>query len=113
MMNILFTVESNTVYKETVYSDESKIKEFHDLLYHVKVEHDSINNKIKATVYNHLNEVQTDYANPIIFEYDGSQVTATPLNGVATIDFTSVVPGLHVIKTAIVGIRNSEVSVSV
>lgn len=89
------------------------IKTFHDMLYHTKLEHDSTNSKVKATVYNYLDELQTTYADTIIFEYEGSQVTATPIDGVATIDFSTTVSGEHTVKTVNTTIRNGEVIIVV
>lgn len=80
------------------------VKTFYDMLYHTKLE---INNKVKASVYNYLNELQTDYVGNVIFDVDGT-ITEIPVsNGIAEIDVTAPCT----IKTVNEGFRNSEITI--
>lgn len=81
--------------------------------YHIDVTYDALNQKVRATVYDHLNQLMTTYANSIIFEYEGQQIIVSPVSGVAEIDFVSEVPGDHVVRTVNNKVRNGQVIIHV
>lgn len=87
------------------------IKSHFDMVYHIVLEY--VGGQVKATVCDYQDSLQGTFTDVITFDYDGSQVTSTPVNGVATIDFTSTVPGDHVVKTVNPNVRNGEVSIRV
>lgn len=103
-------IKDGRVY-QNVQIEPVEIVEYKDEIYHTVLHYDSGN--VYATVYNYLEELQTNYPEPIIFEYEGSQVSTMPIDGVATIDFLTTVAGEHVVKTVNEGIRNGEVIIVV
>lgn len=84
----------------------------YDFIYHTRLTYDPGTKKVKAEVYNYLNEFQATFTGPITFEYEGAQVTVDAQAGVAEIDFTAP-PGEHLIKTANTTMRNGEVVINV
>jgi hypothetical protein len=109
--------EVRTITTETQSAtEEREIKKYHTKLTTDKTSilADGIDTAtITATVYNYLGELQTTFTDPIIFEYDGQQISVTPVNGVASIDFTSKVAGEYVVRTVNSNIRNGEVIIHV
>lgn len=103
-------IKDGRVY-QNIQIEPVEIVEYKDEIYHTELHY--VSGSVYATVYNYLDELQTSYPEPIIFEYEGSQVTTTPINGVATIDFSTTVSGEHVVKTVNEGIRNGEVIIVV
>jgi hypothetical protein len=111
MFNILQNGQVLEVIEVSTGTQTATIEKHYDMIYHTVLEYTT--GQVKATVYNYLNELQTGFTDSITFDYDGSQVTVVPVNGVATIDFTSAVPGDHVVKTVNPNIRNGEVIIHV
>lgn len=109
-MDIIYPLIEGTRYKRQEHPDGSFIVE---AWYEHKTELAFNNGKVIASIYNYLDEIQTDYTDPITFDYDGSQITAIPVNGVSSIDFTSTVTGEHVVKTVNPNMRNGEVTINV
>ena len=68
---------------------------------------------ITASIYNYLDEAQTDQTVDVPFILDGVETIITASNGVATIEFNSTVAGEYIIKTNIPNYRNGEVVVIV
>lgn len=89
------------------------VKTFYCFNYKTILEYDSTNKKINATVYNYLDEVQTNFSESIIFDYEGSQVSIMPVNGVAEIDFNVTLAGDHTVRTVNEMINNGEVIIHV
>lgn len=91
------------------------IKSHHDMLYHSVLEHDTVNDKVIAKIYDYQNNLQTvptPYTETIIFEYEGEQIeVTTKADGTAEIDFVTEVPGQHIVKTVNPKIRNGEVAI--
>lgn len=91
-------------------SQIATVKTFHDMLYHTELAHSA--GTVTATVKNYLGEVQTGYSTPITFDLNGTQTTATPTNGVASITVTLQAGGTYTVKTVNQGIRNGEVVIN-
>ncbi|MTK11095.1 MAG: hypothetical protein F8N39_03050 [Clostridiaceae bacterium] len=89
------------------------VKEFYCYYYKTKLVYDSVAKKVKATIYNYLDEVQTDFNEDIIFSFEGNIVTVTPSLGVSEIDFNINVAGVHIVKTVNEIIENGEVNIHV
>jgi len=68
---------------------------------------------ITATVTTWDDQPAADFTDDIIFEVEGQQVTASPENGVASIQFDSQEAGTYVIKTVNEGyvMQNGQVEV--
>lgn len=100
--------------EEVVTPTQTAIVEtFYDQLYHTDLTYEPSTKIVRATVYDYKNILQTGYTMPITFNYDGQQITVTPINGSAEITFNSTVPGEHVVKTVNPSIRNGEVTIIV
>lgn len=111
---MMYLQQGNRVYYRQEIQTKSQMvvqETFYDMTYHTELSYS--NGKVTATIYNYLNELQGNYSDSITFDYDGTTVTVTPVNGVATIDFTSTVPGEHIVKTVNPNMRNGEVKIYV
>ena len=87
------------------------VDELYDMKYHTKLHYD--NSKVKAEVYDYLDNFVEDYNGDIIFEYEGNQITVQAVNGVAEIDFVAD-EGLEcTVCTVIPNFRNGEVTFNV
>lgn len=106
-----YVLEDDNVYILTEYEGDRFIKEC--IGHIIRTQLSYANGQVTATVYNYLDGIQTDYTEPIIFEYEGSQISSTPVNGVTSIDFTSSVTGEHIVKTVNPNMRNGEVKIVV
>lgn len=102
--------EENRVYRIIEFPN-GFIKEGYGMILRTRLAYTGT--QVTASIYNYLDEIQTNYAEPIIFDYEGSQITATPINGVASIDFTSTVVGEHIVRTVNPNMRNGEVKIIV
>jgi hypothetical protein len=94
------------------------IKTQYDMVYVTDLSYDGVNKKVSASVLKwnasiEGHEIDTAYSQPIVFEYEGNQVEASPVNGVATIDFDVTVSGEHIVKTIHEKMRNGEVVIVV
>jgi hypothetical protein len=106
-------VENYVMTQEEIKTDTQTaiVKTYYDAIYHTKLVYE--NGKVIATIYNYLDEMQVGYSDSIVFEYMGDFIEVVPVNGVASIDFTSTAPGEHIVKTANSKIRNGEVLIVV
>lgn len=103
----MIKLENDMCY-EYIYLESSTQKILIGPKYGTELSHNS--GTVTATVKDFLGNVATDFVTPIVFEYDGTTVTANPVNGVASITFTSTVAGPHTVRTANADIRNGEVT---
>lgn len=97
----------------TTETQTAIVKSFYCYYYKTILLYDAVTKKVRATVYNHLDEIQSDFNEDIIFDYEGNKITITTVQGVATIDFNVTLSGEHTIKTANEMLDNGEVVVHV
>jgi hypothetical protein len=109
----ILSVEEVATEKQTAI-----VKTHKGMVYVTDLSYDGVNKKVSASVLK-WNEstsqhtLDTAYAAPIIFEYEGTQVESTPVDGVAVIDFVTDVAGEHIVKTVNEKMRNGEVVINV
>lgn len=114
----MYIVEGNQVFEETDFHTQSqtvKVKKFHDLTYHTELTQNG--NTITATLKNYMGEVH-HYTGPMHFIIDGDldndeTITVDAVDGSASFNFISEVPGTYRIRTDMPDIRNGEVIVNV
>jgi hypothetical protein len=105
--------------KEVVTTKQTAIvKTHHDMVYVTDLSYDGVNKKVSASVFKwdestSQHTLDAAHATPIIFEYEGTQVESTPVDGVAIIDFVTDVAGEHIVKTVNEKMRNGEVIINV
>lgn len=112
----MYEVVGDEVFRVTEIStslQNAVVKEFHDYFFKVKLTYASEKKEVIASVFNYLDEPQTDFEELIIFEYDGHTIEAKAVKGTATITFEATVSGNHVIKTVNPRMRNGEVTIVV
>ena len=111
-VNTLIPSANGTRYKITTLDSGSIIKEIcYD--FHTKLSYDPAGGTITAEIYNYDDSIAAGYSNPIEFDYEGNKVSAVPVNGEATISFSSTVAGEHVITTNVPNCNNGSVTVHV
>lgn len=103
----------------TTPTQTAVVDTFYDLEFHTELSvsksdikvNDTV--QIKATIYNYLNKIQKSYSETIIFELDGQHQEIVPINGTATIEFSSAISGTYIIRTINDGFRNAIMEVAV
>ncbi|MEC1716590.1 hypothetical protein [Schinkia azotoformans] len=103
-------LDSGQVLIKEVFETYTEEKHY-DMKYHTKLRYE--NSKVKAEVFDYLDNFIEDFNNDVIFEYEGNQITVQAINGIAEIDFIAD-EGLEcTVKTVNEKFRNGEATFNV